>query len=286
MATNKDHTEHGAAVGGTGAPSWPASPAAQKRMGWLGKLALGVGILVVGTIATVVLWVVWWFSPATLEWKEEVALEDGRTLLVERRVVMVRGGNVGERPDVERERRLTFKHPTTGAVITWENGYASGPRVHPELLDFDGDRPILVTVAQAGADYRMLDCPTPPYIAFRYEGQAWHRIPLADIPRRFVWLNLYPSVDKEFLQSQRYFIRAAVTAALYRTEPLDDHRALFATVDRRIRNPLAFGCTYADVERLYGPGKYDEWKKTGTWLDKTEAELVKLLQKTRGGAKP
>ncbi len=61
-------------------------------MGWFGKLALGVGILAVGAIATAVLWVVWWFSPTKLEWKEEVALDDGRTLLVTRRVVMVPGG--------------------------------------------------------------------------------------------------------------------------------------------------------------------------------------------------
>jgi hypothetical protein len=255
-------------------------------MGWVGKLALAVGILVVGVIATVVLWVVWPFSPQTLEWKEEVGLEDGRTLLVTRRVVMVPGGNIGERPDVERERRLTFTHPTTGQVITWENGPAIGSRAYPKMLDFDGDRPVLVTEAQSGADYAMLGCPTPPYIVFRYENGTWNRIATGELPRRFVWMNLYPSVDRDFLKSHRYFVSAAVTAAEYRTPPLDDHRALLATVDRRLRNPLGFGCESPYLDRIYGPEKYSEWRDTGNWLDKTEAEVANLLRRTGDGARP
>lgn len=269
-----------------GGPLSRAAPPSRTRMGWVGKLALAVGILVVGLIAAVALWVVWPFSLQTLEWKEEVGLEDGRTLLVTRRVVMVRGGNIGERPDVERERRLTFTHPTTGQVITWENGPAIGSRAYPKMLDFDGDRPVLVTDAQSDTDYQMLGCPTPPYIVFRYEGGTWNRIPIADLPRRFVWMNLYPSVDRDFLKSQRYFIKAAVTAALYRTQPLDDHRALLATVDRRIRNPLSVGCDRSGVDRNYGDERYQAWRGTGTWLDKTEAEVANLLRRTGDGARP
>jgi hypothetical protein len=249
-------------------------------------VGLAVGLLVVGVIATAVLWVVWWFSPTTLEWKEEVALEDGRTLIVERRVVLVRGGNLGERPDVERERRLTFTHPTTGEVITWENGNTLGSRVRPKMLDLDGERPVLVTSAQSGADYAMLGCPTPPYIIFRYEGGTWSRIPIEDVSRRFVWLNLYPSVDKEFLQAQGYFVRASATAAVYRTRPLKDDRAHLSMVDRRLRNPLGFGCESPYLERIYGPEKYREWRNTGTWLDKTEAEALSLLRRQGEGAKP
>jgi len=263
-----------------------SAPPPRKRLGWRGTLFLGFGLLVVGAIGTAVLWVVWSFSPTTLTWKEEVALEDGRTLLVTRRVVMVRGGNLGERPDVEQERRLTFTHPTTGQVITWENGDTFGSRVHPKLLDFDGDRPVLVTVAQSGGDYSLLGCPTPPYIVFRYENGIWNRIPITDLPRRFVWLNLYPSVDKELLQGHHYFIGAAETTALYRTQPLDDHRALLATVDRRLRNPWVMGCSPGDIERFYGPEKYGEWQKTGNWLDKTEAEALTLLRRKDDGATP
>jgi len=255
-------------------------------MGWFGKLALAIGILVVGAIGTAVLWVVWSFSPTTLTWKEEVGLEDGRTLLVTRRVVLVRGGNIGERPDVERERRLTFTHPTTGQIITWENGDTLGSRVRPKLLDFDGDRPVLVAVAQSNTDYSLLGCPTPPYIVFRYENGTWTRIPVTDLPRRLVWMNLYPSVDHDFLKSQRYFVKVAVTAALYRTTPLDDHRALLATVDRRTRNPVGLGCIRKYIERFYGAEKYDEWRDTGNWLNKTEAEALTLLRRKGEGATP
>ncbi len=99
-------------------------------------------------------------------------------------------------------------------------------------------------------------------------------------------MNLYPSVDRDFLKSHRYFVSAAVTAALYRTPPLDDHRALLATVDRRLRNPLGFGCESPYLDRIYGSEKYDEWRDTGNWLDKTEAEVTNLLRRKGEGAKP
>ncbi len=121
---------------------------------------------------------------------------------------------------------------------------------------------------------------------FRNEAGTWGRIPLAELPHQFVWMNLYPSVDREWLKSQQYFIRAAVTAALYRTGSLDDHRALLVTVDRRIRNPMTLGCDRGAVERIYGVEKYEQWRGLGSWLDKSEAEALNLLRRKSEGAKP
>jgi hypothetical protein len=60
---------------------------------------------------------------------------------------------------------------------------------------FDGGRPLLVTMAQAATDYDRFGCPTPPYIAFRYDAGEWVRIPVAELPSRFVRMNLYPDPD-------------------------------------------------------------------------------------------
>ena len=57
-------------------------------------------------------------------------------------------------------------------------------------------------------------------------------------------------------------------------------------VDRRIRNPLSLNCRKSVLERIYGAGKYEEWEKTGNWLDKTDEEARRLLYGTTGGTKP
>jgi len=130
-----------------------------------------------------------------------------------------------------------------------------------------------------------LGCPTP-YIVFRYDTGIWVRVSLADLPRRFARMNLYPNPSQDRLRAQGYFIRAAETATRYKESyaPGDEY-ALRATVDRRIRNPRSLGCGRASIERIYGVEKYDEWKGTGTWLDKSEAEALNLLRRKSEGSK-
>jgi hypothetical protein len=149
------------------------------------------------------------------------------------------------------------------------------------MLDFDAGRPVLVTLAQSGPDYDTFGCPTPPYIIFRYEAGTWGRIPLAELPRSLVRMNLYPDPDADLLKTWRYFLTPTATLARYQDVREDNRHT--ATIDRRFRNPLAYvsgmGCSAGAVERIYGVGKYDEWKNTGSWLDKSEAEALHLLRR-------
>ena len=85
-----------------------------------------------------------------LEWREEVALHDGGTTLVNGWMQFVAGEPFQTMPAA---RRLTFNHPGTGQRIVWESDGKIGSRVNPRLLDFDGGRAFLVTTAQAGPDY-------------------------------------------------------------------------------------------------------------------------------------
>jgi hypothetical protein len=180
-------------------------------MGWFGTLALGVGILVVGAIATGVVVIVWWLAPHTLRWREEVALQDGRTLVVSRKTTMERGGETYGR--IEGRRELRFTHPDTGAVIVWENAGAVGSRLRPKLLDIDQGHVYLVAMAQAIRDYDELDCPTPPYFVFRYDAAGWTRIPIADLPARFDTANLLGYVQVDLIKQSRYRLTAAQIAA-------------------------------------------------------------------------
>jgi hypothetical protein len=126
----------------------------------------------------------------------------------------------------------------------------------------------------------------PPYIVFRYEAGTWVRIPLAELRPRIERMNLITNPDRDSLKANGYFIRCAVTAQAYRDIPGADNHALLAAVDRRLRNPLGLGCSRDAIERNYGVEKYDEWRRTGNWLDKSDDEVRRLLRRNGEGAKP
>jgi hypothetical protein len=218
------------------------------------------------------------------EWKEEVALHDGRILLVNRSVQLVSGESFHS---MEGARRLTFADPTTGQPVIWESPGQTGLRLRPMLLDIEGGRLFLVTMAQSGPDYETFGCPTPPYIVFRHEGGTWVRVPVADLPRSLTKMNLLPNSPREGDRSPGSTVVGADAAArFYRTHFFGDDYALYGTVDHRLRNPLGLGCSRDAIEKLFGVEKYSEWLKTGNWLDKTEAEALKLLRRKDEGAKP
>ncbi|MCX5734962.1 MAG: hypothetical protein NTW68_11630 [candidate division NC10 bacterium] len=212
-------------------------------------------------------------------------MHDGGIVVVSRKTVLLPSPMLGER--VDGKRQLTFTHPTTGKVVTWENAGELGSRVFPMLLDVDGELTFLVTIAQSGSEYNDFDCPTPPYIVFRHDGTAWTRVPLAELPVRFRNANISaisPGRLEDLIKQARYYLTAAQVKAIY--DSGQDKNSLYVVIDRRIRNPLSLDCDRGTVERLYGLEKYAEWDGTGTWLDKSEEEVSKLMRRKDTGAKP
>ena len=268
-----------------GAP--PARPNANpscKHRGWGRKrwFVLGtiLGLAVLGVVGALVF-------PATsntLTWREEVALHDGGIVVVSRTAVLLPSPMLGER--VDGKRQLTFTHPNTGKVVTWENAGELGSRVYPMLLDVDGERAFLVTIAQSSSEYNSFGCPTSPYMVYRHDGTAWTRVPLAELPARFRRANMLKSAShaERLIRPAKYYLTAAQVEAIYASG--QDKNSPYVVIDRRIRNPLSLGCDRGTVERLYGIEKYAEWRDTGTWLDKSEDEVLKLLRRKGEGAKP
>ena len=259
-------------------------PPVRMRAGALRKFLVAVGFLVAGVFGAAVLWVVWWLLPHTLAWREEVALQDGRTLVVSRTTVMERGGE--QYGQIEGKRTLRFTHPETGAVITWANAGTLGARLQPMLLDVDQGHAYLVALAQSVRDYDDLGCPTPPYFVFRYAASGWTRIPLADLPTRFETANLLNYVDVDLIKRSRYVLTAAQIEAAYRVARTRSDTRHYAVIDRRIRNPIGLGCERGGVERAYGGTKFLEWLKTGDWLDKSAEDVAKLLGAKAKGVTP
>jgi hypothetical protein len=220
-------------------------------------------------------------SERTVEWKEEVALHDGGIAVAAWRVELVAGDPF--KGPVAGARRLAFRHPTTGRPIIWENPGEVGSRLSPNLLDFDGARPYLVTMASTAPDYSGLGCPTPPYIVFRHEGGTWVRVPLAELPTRFWKPNLLGFAGEEFIKRSKGYVSAAQVEARFAALRKRGDTEYYGRIDRRIRNPLGLGCNRDAIERVYGPEKYDDWLRLGNWLDKSEEEALNLLRgKSRG----
>jgi len=159
------------------------SPPAKRRSGWLVLTAVLVAIVVFGVQMR---------TPATYRWKEEVQLHDGRLIVVERSRVMS-GPREPFRSATVGKWTLAFENPDKlGMKIALEvHGGAA-----PMLLGFVGGVPYVAINPRRGDAQYFYNCPDPPYILFRYDGE-WKRIELRDFPRELVNRNL-PSTYKEY----------------------------------------------------------------------------------------
>lgn len=131
---------------------------------------------------------------ATMNWKEEVLLHDGGILVVERFY------NLGGYPTLDSRERaaldetVTFSLPTTGKQITWKTDFRDAV---PEpnslsllLLDVVKGVPYIATSPAGCIAYNKWKRPNPPYILFKYEGDEWKQIPLAEFPAELTKTNV------------------------------------------------------------------------------------------------
>jgi hypothetical protein len=117
-------------------------------------------------------------------WKEEVALHDGKTIVVKRSIRL--GGvrrEIGQGPGVSNE-TLDFTAPD-GRAIHWEEP----GHLHPLIFDFLSGMPYLATRPAMVTDYARYRCPNPAYIFFRYTNE-WQRVDFKDFPSQIRETNL------------------------------------------------------------------------------------------------
>lgn len=130
-------------------------------------------------------------------WKEEVQLHDGSTIIVDRS--LSRGGlhEPGQGSPVK-EQDLTFTMPGSGKVVTWKSEFSEDVgRSNFNLLALDilNGTPYIVAEPNLCLSYNKWGRPNPPYVSFKYDGQSWERIPLAELPAEFRQPNLTITVD-------------------------------------------------------------------------------------------
>ena len=144
-------------------------------------------------------------------WKEEALLHDGSKIIVERWVK--RGGRheIGQQPGYQ-EQRLQFINPSTKKKVMWEDlkdEYIGGASFLPMLVDIADGTPYLVVNTMGCLAYNKWGRPNPPYVVFRYDGDQWKRIPLAQLPSLIVTPNLiHSSPDTVVEKLGRSFVTA------------------------------------------------------------------------------
>ncbi len=131
---------------------------------------------------------------ATMSWKEEVRLHDGRVIVAERFY------NLGGYPTIDsRERKsldqtVIFTLPGSSNKITWKMGFRDS---EPEpnslnllLLDVVNGTPYIATYPAGVIAYNKWGSPNPPYIFFKHDSTAWRRISLEEFPEELIKTNV------------------------------------------------------------------------------------------------
>lgn len=156
------------------------------------------------------------FGLGGTSWKEEVLLHDGSKIIVERSVE--RGGRheIGQQQSIKEE-SLTFTLLTTNDRITWKNEFSKDvgfADFMPMLLDIFQGTAYVVSVPAGCISYNKWGRPNPPYVIFKYQGKAWQRITIQELPAEFKTPNLIiSSPDNEVDRLGKSYITVAMVQA-------------------------------------------------------------------------
>lgn len=125
-------------------------------------------------------------------WKEEVLLHDGQKIIVERSQTYGGRHEIGQSPPVK-EHTIRFSLPGSSQIITWTSPYGEElGRTNFNLLalHIQHDTPYLVSEPNLCLSYNKWGRPNPPYVFFKYDGSAWQRIAISEVPIEFKTINL------------------------------------------------------------------------------------------------
>jgi hypothetical protein len=167
------------------------------------------------------------FGETELEWKEDVELQDGRVITIQRRSEF-RGGREAftQRGANVSRYSVDFVHPVTGEKVHWESKVSVGTdevvkaaaekqEIMPSLdlwriLLKDRD---LYLVVFPHASHSVLNCPDPPYLLYRRDAGRWRLTPLEQIPYRKFKVNVSLDDDemRERIRRNKYHIGVEVT---------------------------------------------------------------------------
>ncbi|KAF0163211.1 MAG: hypothetical protein FD157_3374 [Rhodocyclaceae bacterium] len=151
-------------------------------------------------------------------WKEEVLLHDGSKIVATRTVV--RGGRheIGQEPPIK-EQSLSFTLPGTNEEVLWQDKFTEdvdGANFLPMMLDVQKGAVFLVVHPMGCLSYSKWGRPNPPYVVFKYQGKAWTRTSLQELPSQLKTPNLiFSSPDHEGKKAGSGIVKSETIRALY-----------------------------------------------------------------------
>ena len=106
-------------------------------------------------------------------WKEEVKLADGSVIVVKRRMVRERFGEIGHHGRVLKQ-EIEYDKP--GGAVRWVGD------IDPVIFDFGKDKTYLVAFLSTGEDCQRYEYPANPFIPYEYSAGVWRRIEMSNLP--------------------------------------------------------------------------------------------------------
>ena len=114
-----------------------------------------------------------WYSHRFPSWKEEVVLADGRKIIVKQRRDYIEGYGT-------RKTWLTFSLPEMGGEQTWSESMS------PVLIAVTPAHEVYVAGWPSGFNQsKMYNLPKYGYVAYKWNGSAFLRVPFLEIPREY-----------------------------------------------------------------------------------------------------
>ncbi len=139
------------------------------------------------------------FGLGGASWREEVLLHDGSKVIVERSQNYGGRHEIGQSLPVK-EHTITFTPPDSGKTIKWKSEYGEDiGRTNFNLLALHvlNGVPYLIVEPNLCLSYNKWGRPNPPYVIFKFDGNAWERIQVAALPSEFKAINLIVNNGRE-----------------------------------------------------------------------------------------
>jgi len=136
------------------------------------------------------------FRVGGTSWKEEVLLHDGQKIIAERSQTYGGRSEPGQSGPIK-EHTISFTLPGANKAITWTSEYGEDlGRTNFNLLAVHvlNGTPYIVASPNLCLSYNKWGRPNPPYVFFKYDGNAWQRISLEQLPAEFKTLNVATNV--------------------------------------------------------------------------------------------
>lgn len=160
-----------------------------RKTNWL----LGISLIILGAVMSMCA------MGGKTSWKEAVLLHDGQTIIVERSQSYGGRHEIGQSQPIKTH-TISFALPNSNKSIVFKSEYSEDVgRANLNLLALHvlNGTPYIVSEPNLCLAYNKWGRPNPPYVIFKYNGKAWQRIPLSQLPVEFKTINLIVNNGRE-----------------------------------------------------------------------------------------